>query len=288
VKYIKFFESFDILKYVDEINNFKLIDIDPYGEEEWDEVEIGDMIYNVDKFMNINFEIYNGTQDIKTKFKKLTRISILKSLIKIRNKQVTRNKLKSENIFRKINKKKNDINNQIDIILKDGKVKNSNRNVTLSDIKNGLVNSFVMYYISKNNTPVVDKYISNIVIHESRKDIFIDDFWDEVEKYKNDISIKIEQKTFNSRYTGIESAGNIKNLYFTQLEYLVNEKEIILESTNVEDEVKIQLNKIIKIESDDMINDLNKIKKDLNNIDYFINQKLDIIEKRFPDIKKHQ
>ena len=149
-------------------------------------------------------------------FSKLTRVSILKSLIKMRNRQVTRGKLKSENIFRKINERKKEVDNQINKILKKGNVINSNRNITLDDIKNKKISGeFTIYHVIKNKlSPVVDKYESSLNINENKRDEIFLDFWEEIEKYKGEVAIKFKQKTFNNVDSGTEPIGESKNLYY--------------------------------------------------------------------------
>jgi len=47
MKFLKKYESFDISQIYDEIKNIKEIELDPFDEEDWDELDEGDMIYHL-------------------------------------------------------------------------------------------------------------------------------------------------------------------------------------------------------------------------------------------------
>jgi len=267
-------------KYIEELNKYNTIDmsIDPYEEEEWDELENGDIIFNMNNFMKINFEVYNVNNNI-SKYKKLTRNYLVKEIIKIRNRLVNSSTINIENIFRTINKKEKEFENKLNLIFKHGNVENSNRNVILSDIKNNKISNFTIYYINK--TPcAIDRYEvkSTLPFNES-------DWWSDVEKYKNDIRLSLDQKTHNieCKAGGCESLG--KMLYYSELEKMVNDNEIILESTNVKHQIQQQIHDTSNIEVKTMYNKLDTIYNDLTKYDKMVSDKIKMVEHRFPEIK---
>jgi len=280
----KTFDTFDISKFIEEIKKIKLIDIDPYGEDDWDEIENNETIFYITKNFRINFEKYDNTQDIKYKFKKLNRENILRSLIRMRNRQITRNKIGVEKLFREINDKVNYLNIEIDTIIKNGNVINSNKNITINDIKNKKYNDFTIYYISQNNKGIIiDQYNAQLNINENN-DIFLNNWWDEVEKYRGEIGISFQQKTFNNTKINEESLNT--NLYFTQLKYLVDNNIIILESKNSIDVIK----NVLKNKMDNQIKNIKKqiidVRDKLKHGEKILNVILYRIETRFPNIKK--
>jgi len=284
MQYIKTFETFDITKYLDEINNYQLLDLDPYDEEDWDELEEGDIVYMMDKYMNINFEVYDGTQDINITYHKLTRNSILQSLIKMRNRQITRNKLETEKIFRIIAEKRRELDKNIQKILKKGKVENSNKIITLEDIENLKVSEFFLYNIlSKKGQPIIVKYKAKThMTKESKKeDLFLDEWWDEVEKYKGQVGLSIEQITDSEGEEPLQ-----QNYYFPQLKFLIDEGEIVIESPNVINEISKDIKRVINVDTKDLMNKVKNINGDLKSGNNLMKRKLKQIEDRFPDIKK--
>jgi len=284
MQYIKTFESFDISKYIEEINKYQLIDLDPYDEEDWDELEEGDIVYMMDKYMNINFEIYDGTQDINLTYNKLTRQSILKSLIKMRNRQITRNKLETEKIFRLIDEKKKELDKNIKTILDNGKVENSNKSISLEDIENLKVSEFILYNVlPRKGKPIVVKYkaTSHMTKESKREDLFLDDWWDEVEKYKGQVGLSLEQLTSSE---GEETLN--PNYYFSQLKFLIEEGEIVIESPNVREKISKDIEQVVKIDTKNLMDKIKDINSELGTGDNLMKRKLKQIEDRFPDIKK--
>jgi len=279
---LKIFETFDILKFVDEINKMSKINIDPYNEEDWDEIENGDIVFYITINNKINFEKYDGSQNLN-KFKKLNRESILNSIIKMRNRQITKNKIENETIFRKINHYINNHKIYVETLIKNAKIVETTTNITIDDIINKRINNFIIYYISSNkNGTIIDKYKATLNINENN--IFLDNWWDEVEKYKGEIGISFKQITFNN--VKIKEEPLNTNLYMTQLKYLIEKNEIILESKNILIDIKKILNdklndnlKYFKNELIDIKSNMDKDIKKLKNI-------LKMIEYRFPEIKK--
>lgn len=258
--------------------------IDPYDEEDWDELEEGDIIYMIDKFMNINFEIYNGTQDINLTYQKLTRQSILKSLIKMRNRQINRNKLETEKIFRLIDEKKKELDKNIKTILDKGEVENSNRIVTLDDIENLKISEFFLYNIlPRKGQPIIVKYKAKTQLtkESKREDLFLDDWWDEVEKFQGQVGLSLEKLTPSENEETLNS-----NYYFPQLKFLIEEGEIVIESPTIREQLSKDIKRIVNLDTKNLIDKIKDINSELKTGNSLMKRKLKQIEDRFPYIKK--
>jgi len=292
MKYIKTYESFDIYKLYNDIKSVEYIDIDPYDEEDWDESEDGDIMYKLNKYMDIDFQEYDSANKL-FRYKKLNRKSILGDLIKLRNRKITQYKVESSKIFKQINIKKQQFNKKLNNILKKGQVVNSERNISLMNIKNSEVDEFIIYHFVKNSTELsVDKYECKVSqpssnhIKENNSDLFLDDMWDEHLKYKNDISVILKQVTYNieNDIGGSESLGY--NLYYPQFEYLVNKNEIIIESKNIKGQITKEYNNITDREISVLVNSISRISTNINSVDTILQNKLKEIENKYPQIKK--
>jgi hypothetical protein len=279
MRYIKIYEDFNIEEYLDIMKPME-VEVDPYNEEDWEELEEGDMVYNVDKYMNIDIRKIKPGEKL-FKYKKLTKRALIRDLIISRNLMIGRNKVKNEGIFRKINdlRKK-----EFDDIIKKGDVENSDKDVTLNDIKNGYIEEFIFYHIEKEHL-LVDKYKAKAFYKKNdevmkkitKEDTEGDDFWAYLMRHADDIRIETKQIVSNiPMYT-------LGDLFFRELEELVKKGECILESKNVEEEIKKHLSDKVddKIEVQ-MKNDLEQVKKDIIGVDNILNHKIDLINKRFP------
>jgi len=289
--FYKTFESFDIQNIFKEINKIELLNIDPYNEEDWYESEDGDIVYRINQYMDIDIQKYDSLKKLY-RYKKLNRSNLLNDLIKIRNRKITQYKVKSEKLFRLISKKKLDFNKRLNDIMINGEVENSDKNISLINIKEQEISGFTFYYFTRNEKDIsVDKYECKILKPSSdflqeNNDLFIDDMWDEHIKYINDISITLKQITFNVRDEVGGPNTLVYNIYYPQLEHLVNNNEIILESTNVKNKLKIEFDKITKKDISSYINEINRILVNINSVDVIMGNKLKNLEKRFPQIKK--
>jgi len=272
---IKLFEDFDIndyLKYLKPIES----EIDPFEEEDWDEIEEGDMVFTVDKWMGIEILKYKDKMDMK-KYKRLSKDGLFKELVKSRNKYLVKNKIKIEGIFRRINTIKKEID--VDNKLNNGGVKNSNKDFTIDDIEQGGVQNLDIYLIDP-KTLLIDKYEIDVNSPTENRIDFDDegdDFFSKIKKYEKDVRIVPNRITHNIK------ADSLYHMFFTEFKDLFNNGLVVLGTKNVEESMKKKYNKIIdrKIERE-MGKKLEEIKKDSVSIDSKLEYKINHINSRFP------
>lgn len=272
IKKFRLFDSVDISKYMKDIRNHNLIYIDPYDEEDWGEIEMGDYIFYVDSYLNVNIDIYDGTQDMVTKYHQLYKDLVIKELIRHRNRMVTRHFVDAEKKYRYIGKLKNQIDN-IDDIYKKGLVTESNK-YKIEDIESGNINNFIIYYISANKDSIfmVDKYectIKDKIKNESS------DWWEDVVKHRHDINIELNRITFNLDTT----LGT--DIYMSELVDDVDSGDIVLETANTKSDIYDSIQyKVVEL-TKSIRENIDYIKDGLSVVDDKLERKIFYLNKRF-------